>query len=101
MKVLTPDLQAQLVQQLLSDTETRHGMVLRDMEDGLNDEQIAAKQNTTLENARNYRRTVEEVLAGELPSTPTGAEKRARIYRYLLGSKSIYRSPWLRDRVPE
>jgi len=88
MSSLTPELR--------ESRDIRGGMILRDMERGLIVEQIAASQNTTLDNARNYVRGIQAMLRGELPTTPSSALKAARGYRHLLGCDL---SPALRSYV--
>ena len=66
------------------------------MEQGLTVEQIASRQRTTLDNARNYVRGTEAMLRGELPTAPSMAVKASRGYRYLLGCNL---SPELRNYV--
>jgi hypothetical protein len=85
MGTLTPELWAEIAQHLHASSVIRHGMILEDMERGMDAEQIAASQRTTLDNARNYVRGVEAMLSGELPKTPSSALKSSRGYRYLLG----------------
>lgn len=59
-------------------------MILRDMESGLDVEQIAVKQGTSITNVRAYVRGVDAVLSGELPTTPALALKGVRTYRLML-----------------
>ena len=62
------------------------------MERGLDAEQIASSQRTTLDNARNYVRGTEAMLRGELPT----ALKASNGYRYLLGVQLVACAPQLR-----
>jgi 5-methylcytosine-specific restriction protein B len=87
MSTLTPELRAEIAQHLRASIGSglRQGLILRDIELGLDAEQIAAKQNTSVQNARNYIGGVQAVLDGKLPTTPSNALKGARTYRYLMG----------------
>lgn len=96
MSPLPPDLRDEIADHLRGSTETRHGMVLRDMERGLDVEQIALKQGTSINNVRAYVRGLQGVLSGELPTTPALALKGVRTYRLLLGFNL---SPELRNYV--
>jgi hypothetical protein len=95
MSTLTPELRAEIARHQC-EMSGREGMIIRDMELGLTDEQMAAKQNTTAENVKNYVRGTKAMLRGELPTTPSSALKTARGYRYLLGCNL---SPELRSYV--
>ena len=44
-------------------------MVFRDMERGLDPEQMASAQDTNPENVRNYIRSLEDLLSGRRPKT--------------------------------
>jgi hypothetical protein len=96
MNTLTPELRAEIAQHLRASSDIRGGMILRDMERGLTVEQIASSQRTTVDNARNYVRGIEDMLSGRLPTTPSSALKASRGYRYLLGCDL---SPALRSHV--
>jgi hypothetical protein len=93
---LTPELRSEIEQHLRASSDIRGGMILRDMERGLTVEQIAASQNTTIDNVRNYARGIEAMLRGELPTARSMALKDSRGYRYLLGCDL---SPELRSYV--
>ena len=96
MSTVTPDLRAEIAQHLRASSDIRLGMVLRDIEEGLDVEQIASSQGIPLNGARGYVRILEEVLSGKVPTTPSEALKRARTYRYLQGCDL---SPALRSYV--
>ena len=97
MSTLTPELRDEIAQHLRELSDSRGGMIFRDMERGLTVEQIAASQGTTLDNARNYVRGTEAMLRGELPAAPSIALKAARFYRYLRWECDV--SPALRTYV--
>jgi hypothetical protein len=71
-------------------------MILRDMERGLDPEQMASSQNTNPENIRGYIKSLDDLLSGKLTTAPSSAEKQARVYRFLLGCNL---SPALRSYV--
>ena len=96
MSTLTPELRDEIAQHLRESSGIRLGMVLRDVEGGMDAAQIASNQGIPLNGARGYVRGVEEVLGGKLPTAPSQALKWARIYRYLLGRNL---SPALRSYV--
>ena len=77
-------------------TLSREGMIIRDMDEGLTIEQIAAKHGTSVANAKNYVQGTEEMLCGELPKSLTGALNASTGYRYLLGCDL---SPAMRSHV--
>jgi hypothetical protein len=96
MSTLTPELRAEIAQHLRASSDNRGGMILRDMERGLTVEQIASSQRTTVDNAKNYVRGIEDMLSGKLPTAPSMALKASNGYRYLLGCNL---SPALRSYV--
>jgi hypothetical protein len=95
MSDLTPALREEIARHLRA-SSLRQGLVVRDMERGLSPEQMASSQGTSIENARNYLRGVQDVLNGRLPTAPSIALKAARTYHYLLGCDL---SPGLRSYV--
>ena len=96
MSDLTPQLRDEIALHFRESNDIRGGRIVRDMEEGLTVEQIASRQRTTLDNARNYVRGTEAMLRGELPTAPSMAVKAARGYCYLLGCNL---SPELRNYV--
>ena len=96
MDELTPELRDEIAQHLRASTGIRLGMTLRDIEEGLNAEQIASRQRIPPAAAKGYMRGVEEVLSGKLPTTPSQALKWSRTYRYL---QDCDLSPALRSHV--
>ena len=96
MSDVTPELRAEIAQHLRDSSDIRLGMVFRDMEEGLDAEQIASRQRIRLNGARGYVRGVEALLSGELPTTLSAALKWARFDRYLPGCDL---SPALRSYV--
>ena len=67
MSTLTPELRDEIAHHLRASSDIRHGVILRDMERGLDAEQIASSQRITIDNARGY-------------VTPSSALKIARIW---------------------
>lgn len=100
MSDLTPQLRDEIALHFRESNDIRGGRIVRDMEEGLTVEQIASRQRTTLDNARNYVRGTEAMLRGELPTAPSMAVKAARGYRYLLGCNLSPELTQLRHRVP-
>ncbi len=68
----------------LSGLGGRRGMVFRDRVGGLDSEQIASRQGTNVANVEAHIRSIERMLSGALPSTPSTALKEARAYNFLL-----------------
>ena len=66
MSTLTPELWAEIAQHLRASSVIRHGMILEDMERGMDAEQIASRQRITRDTATSYMRDVERVLYGKL-----------------------------------
>lgn len=95
MSTLTLELREEIARHL-REMSGREGMIIRDRDLGLTVEQMAAKQNTTVENVSDYVRGTEAMLCGELPTASSMALKASRGYRYLLGCDL---SPALRDHV--
>jgi hypothetical protein len=52
MSTVTPELRAEIAQHLRASSDIRLGMVLRDIEEGLDVEQIASSQGIPLNGAR-------------------------------------------------
>ena len=77
MSDLTPQLRDEIALHFRESNDIRGGRIVRDMEEGLTVEQIASRQRTTLDNARNYVRGTEAMLRGELPTAPSMAVKAA------------------------
>jgi hypothetical protein len=92
---LTPELRDEIARHL-SGMGGRRGMVFRDMEGGLDPEQIASSQGTNVANVEAHIRSIERMLSGALPATPSTALKEARAYNFLL-SRDL--SPALRNYV--
>lgn len=85
MRAWTPEVGDEIARLLHEDgTGNRHGKVFRDFEAGLSYEQMAEGQGTTATNAKNFHRAVEDALNDELPTHPTAADKRRRLYSHLL-----------------
>ena len=80
MSTLTPELWDEIAHHLHASSDIRHGVILRDMERGLDAEQIASSQRITIDNATGYVTVVGALLRGELPTTPSSALKIARIW---------------------
>ena len=59
MSTLTPELWAEIAQHLRVSSVIRHGMILEDMERGMDAEQIASRQRITRDTATSYMRDVE------------------------------------------
>ena len=59
MSTLTPELWAEIAQHLRASSVIRHGMILEDMERGMDAEQTASRQRITRDTARSYMRDVE------------------------------------------
>jgi len=92
---LTPAL-GEEIRRHLSGMGGRRGMVFRDLERGLDSEQIALSQGTNVANVEAHLRSIERVLSGVLPTTPSTALKEARAYNFLLDRDL---SPALRNYV--
>ena len=54
MSTLTPELWAEIAQHLRASSVIRHGMILEDMERGMDAEQTASRQRITRDTARSY-----------------------------------------------
>jgi len=96
MSDVTRELRDEIGRHLRASKGIRHGMTFRDMEEGLDAEQIASRQGISVAAAKSYMRGVEELLSGTLPTAPSPAEKWARTYRYLA---SCDLSPSLRSYI--
>ena len=59
MSTLTPELWAEIAQHLRVISVIRHGMILEDMERGMDAEQIPSRQRITRDIATSYMRDVE------------------------------------------
>jgi AraC-like DNA-binding protein len=59
MSTLTPEPWAEIAQDLRAGSVIRHGMILEDMERGMDAEQIASRQRITRDTATSYMREVE------------------------------------------
>lgn len=84
MSTLTPELRYEIARHLRA-MGGRRGMVFRDMERDLDTQQIASSQGTNVANVEAHIRSVERMLSGRLPTTPSTALKEARAYNFLLG----------------
>lgn len=61
-----------------------HGATFRLREQGLSDEQIAAKRGVSLASTRGFLRSVDALLSGSLPETKSAARINSYVYRELL-----------------
>ena len=82
MPELTADLLAE-IKQLLGRSDIRHGMAFRGVEQGVTAEQLAAQWGRSTSHAQNIMRSVQYLLAGELPTGKGMAYTNSFAYREL------------------
>jgi hypothetical protein len=69
MSTLTPEPWAEIAQHLRASSVIRHGMILEDIERGIDAEQIASRQHITRDTATSQMRDVEAPALRQAGST--------------------------------
>lgn len=75
-----------------------HGEMFRYIEQGLDEEEIIARDGTGKSNVRNFVRSVQHLLDGTLPESQSAARTNAMVYKELLNHEL---SPGLRSYVTQ
>jgi len=83
MSELTPELRDEILQ-ILRSSDIRHAIVFRDLEQGLNAEEMADRQRTSPANVRKLMNSVRHLLDGTLPTGSSMALTNSYVYRELL-----------------
>ncbi len=82
---LTPELRAEIEDVLRASGEgLSHGATFQLREQGLSDAEIAARRGVSVGTTRDFLRSIDDLLSGELPTTRSAALRNSYVYRELL-----------------